>query len=58
LGLEVGNPNGAAAGDRPKTTSESLGTQMIEGLNTEGTRRTTTWAVGSIGNDREIVVTN
>src|SRR4029077_1952421 len=47
-----------AAGNRPKTTSESLGTQMIEGLNAEGTRRTTTWAVGSIGNDREIVVTN
>ena len=31
---------------------------MIEGLNAEGTRRTTTWPVGSIGNDREIVVTS
>ena len=58
LGLEVGIPSGAAAGNRPKTTSESLGTQMIEGLNAEGTRQTTTWAVDSIGNDREIVVTN
>jgi len=64
LGLEVGNlygipaTNGDAAGNRPKMTSESLGSQMIEGLNAEGTRRTTTWAVGSIGNDREIVVTN
>jgi hypothetical protein len=63
LGLQVGNPNGVlatngAAGTRPKTTLESLGTQMIEGLNADGTRRTTIWAVGSIGNDREIVVTN
>ena len=62
LGLVV-NPNGVlvgngAAANRPKSTSESLGTQMIEGLNADGTRRTTTWPVGSIGNDREIVVTN
>ena len=63
LGKEVGIPNGipatngAAAANRPKTTSESLGTQTIEGLNAEGTRRTTTWPVGSIGNDREIVAT-
>jgi hypothetical protein len=42
----------------PKATSESLGTQVIEGVNAEGTRRTTTWAVGSRGNDRDIVVTN
>ena len=31
---------------------------MIEGLTAEGTRRTTTWAVDSVGNNREIVVTN
>jgi hypothetical protein len=47
-----------AAGNAPKTTSESLGTQVIEGVTAEGTRRTTTWAVGTVGNDREIVVTN
>ena len=50
--------NGVAAGNPPKMTSESLGTQMIEGLTAEGTRRTTTWAAGTMGNDREIVVTN
>ena len=39
LGLQVGNQNGAAAANRPKTTSESLGTQTIEGLTAEGTRQ-------------------
>jgi hypothetical protein len=42
----------------PKTTSESLGSQLIEGVTAEGTRTTTTWAVGSMGNDREIVATH
>ena len=46
-----------SAANRPKTTSESLGTQTIEGLTVEGTRRTTIYAVDSVGNDREIVVT-
>ena len=32
--------------------------KSIEGLTAEGTRRTTTYAVDSIGNDREIVATN
>jgi hypothetical protein len=45
--------NGAAV-NTPKTTSESLGSQLIEGVTAEGTRTTTTWAVGSVGNDREI----
>lgn len=64
LGLQVGNPNGVLAtngtpaANRPKMTSESLGTQTIEGLTAEGTRRTTTWGAGTVGNDREIVVTN
>jgi hypothetical protein len=64
LGLQTGKQNGvlvtnaAVAGNHSQTTSESLGTQMIEGLTAEGTRRTTTWAVDSVGNDREIVVTN
>ncbi len=63
LGKEVGIPgiqatNGAAAANRPKTNSESLGTQTIEGLTAEGTRRTTTYPVDSVGNDREIVATN
>jgi len=56
--------NGVAAGNireqgnPPKATSESLGTQLVEGVTAEGTRRTTTFAVGTRGNDREIVVTN
>jgi len=57
VGLQVGN-QGAAAANRPKTSSESLGTQTIEGLTVEGTRRTTIYPVDSVGNDREIVVTN
>ena len=42
----------------PKSESESLGTQVIEGVTAEGTRSTTTLAIGSVGNDREIVVTH
>lgn len=40
-------------GNRPKTTTEKLGTETMEGLTVEGIRRTTTWPAGSsIGNDR------
>lgn len=42
---------------RPQFSSESLGTQTIEGIVAEGTRTTTTYPVGSIGNDRPITVT-
>jgi hypothetical protein len=45
------------SGPSGNTTSESLGTQVLEGVTVVGTRRTTTFAVGSMGNDREIVVT-
>lgn len=38
----------------PKTTSESLGTQMMEGVLVEGRRTTTTWPTGSMGNDRPL----
>lgn len=37
------------------TKTESLGTQNIEGLTAQGRRITTTYAVGKVGNDREIV---
>ena len=47
-----------APGNTPRRTSESLGSQLIEGVTAEGTRLTTTFAVGSVGNDREIVTTN
>lgn len=51
---------GAADNDalRPQTTRESLGTQTIEGVMAEGTRTTTTYPIGSIGNDRPITTTN
>lgn len=43
---------------RPKTTSEDLGTQMMEGVLVEGRRHTTTWPVGSAGNDRPLTTTH
>jgi len=43
----------ASAEGRPKTTSEKLGSDTMEGLLVEGTRHTTTWPAGSMmGNDR------
>jgi len=46
-------PN-AAIPPRPKPTSESLGTQVINGVQAEGTRMTITLPIGAIGNDRPI----
>jgi hypothetical protein len=42
----------------PKTTQEKLGSQTIEGLPVEGTRSSTTWPIGSRGNDRPITAVN
>jgi hypothetical protein len=56
--MSSGFPGNGAPSNPPKSTSESLGSQVIEGVTAEGTRTTTTWAVGSVGNDREIVATN
>lgn len=39
----------------PETSTESLGTQVIEGVSVEGKRFTRTFPVGTIGNDRPIV---
>ena len=39
---------------RPSSTSEDLGTQTIEGVSAHGHRTTTTYAPGSVGNDREL----
>ena len=36
--------------------AESLGTQSIEGILCEGTRNTTVWPVGAVGNDQPISV--
>jgi hypothetical protein len=40
----------------PQRTRESLGTQTIEGIVAEGTRMTSVYPPGSIGNDRPITV--
>jgi hypothetical protein len=40
--------------DQPQTTRESLGFQVIEGVSAEGTRTTTVFPVGWMGNDRPI----
>lgn len=42
---------------QPQTSQESLGTQMIDGFFVEGMRTTTTYPVGSVGNDRPVVRT-
>jgi hypothetical protein len=49
-------PSAAAPSEvtRPQTATENLGTQTVEGVLAEGTRRTTTWPVGAQGNDRPI----
>ena len=46
------------SGARLTPKRESLGQQMIEGVNAEGTRLTTTLEAGSIGNDRPIQITS
>jgi hypothetical protein len=41
-----------------RNAGESLGKQMVEGVNADGMRDVTTIPVGSIGNDRPIQITN
>ena len=41
--------------DRPQNSTESLGSQVIEGVYAEGKKVTTTIPVGNMGNDRPIV---
>jgi hypothetical protein len=54
------NPNvvyksaSTAEGARPKSTSEDLGTQSIEGVLVEGVRSTTVYPEGLMGNDKAI----
>jgi len=43
---------------RPRTISESLGKETIEGVIANGTRTTTTYPVGAVGNDREFTTTH
>ncbi len=53
----VGNSAAASENLRASVSSESLGSQEIEGVYAVGTRNTTTWPVGSRGNDRPLVRT-
>lgn len=61
-GRLVGNGAGVSARTiqpvRPETSTESLGTQVIDGIIVEGRRMTHTFAAGTQGNDRPIVVTS
>jgi hypothetical protein len=43
------------APDRPQTSTESLGSQTIEGVYVEGQKTTVTFPVGLMGNDRPLV---
>lgn len=45
-----------AASGGGETTTESLGTRMIEGVMAEGTRRTTVIPAGSLGNSQPITI--
>lgn len=45
-----------AAKERPDVKTESLGTQTIEGVQAEGTRRTFTIPAGKFGNDQPIQI--
>jgi len=49
--------NSPGQAPRPEISNENLGSQTIDGLLAEGTRTTTTWPTGSIGNDRPITST-
>jgi len=57
---QVSAPMVTAATDpnRRQFSSESLGTQVIEGVMAQGSRTTTVYPVGSQGNDRPITVTS
>jgi TonB family protein len=47
-------PGHAPEGERVKPVKESLGKQMIEGVEAEGTRTTLTFPAGMMGNERPI----
>jgi hypothetical protein len=55
LGAAMGAPVRAAL---KRTPGESLGKQVMEGVNAEGTRFVSTIDVGAIGNDRPIQITS
>jgi hypothetical protein len=50
-------PKPVSDGVHPETSSEKLGSQMMEGVMVEGERLTTTYPIGVQGNDRPITTT-
>jgi hypothetical protein len=48
------NPNSSSRPTPPNVTTESLGTQLIGGIQAEGTRTTRTIPAGQIGNEKPI----
>jgi hypothetical protein len=52
----TGRPGTRGAGKSENVTTQSLGTQTIEGVQAEGTRTTRTIPVGAIGNDQPIQI--
>lgn len=54
--LSASQAQGRAGG--PESTTEKLGTQVMEGVQVEGTRHTITWPAGARGNDRPITEIN
>jgi hypothetical protein len=53
----MSNVPGGSPGARPEISSELLGEQVLEGIPALGRRTTTTYAAGTMGNDRPISIT-
>lgn len=52
-----GHATSSQANSQPNTTTESLGTKTLEGLQVIGTRIINTIPAGTIGNDKDITIT-
>lgn len=50
-------PQGQAPAPAPEKTGEQLGIREIEGIEVRGTRTTTVYPIGSMGNDRPLTAT-
>lgn len=50
--------SGGGAGKAPERNMERLGTQVMDGITIQGTRTTTTYAAGTMGNDRPMSATS
>lgn len=52
-----GHAESPQSADPPDVKAESLGTKTVEGVSVTGTRDTTTILAGTIGNDKDLVIT-